>query len=53
VFEIIDDSGKSEKDIGIRRLKVFTVNERGKVAKMCDSVVYQKEYYDKFWAERE
>ncbi len=53
VFEITYDSGKIEKDNGIRRLKMFTVDERGRVIKQCDSIVYKKEYYDMFWTKRE
>ena len=49
IFEITDASGKSENDIGVRRLKLFTINEKGKIVEQRDSVIYKKEYYDLFW----
>jgi hypothetical protein len=48
-FLITDDSGKSTKNIGLRRLKLFTINEKGEIIRR-DSIIHKREYYDMYWA---
>jgi len=49
LFDITDKFGNIKRDIGIRRLNIFTVNDEGKIVALRDSIIHKREYYDIYW----